>query len=294
MKLKSPAKLNLFLNVLRKRKDGYHEIETLFERISLCDYLSFRRAPSGIQIRSNSKQIPLGPRNLVHRAAKLLKDRFHIKEGVRIKIHKNIPVAAGLGGGSSNAATALLGLNRLWNLGLGRSRLLTLAGELGSDVPFFILKSSFALGQGRGEILKKILAPTRKIWHCLVLPNFRISTRQAYARFKPSSLTPPKTDVKMLLHSIQTQLLCASAGQKGDSDSLSKLLVNSLELSLNNRVKEIYKIKKRLLDEGALGCLLSGSGSAVFGIFRSRSAAAKSARFLKQNKNWKVFVASTL
>lgn len=290
--------------MLRKRKDGYHEVETLFERISLCDYLTFRRIRSGIQIRSNSRQIPLGPRNLAHRAAKLLKDRFHIKEGIGIKIHKNIPVSAGLGGGSSNAATALLGLNRLWGLRLPRKELLGLASSLGSDVAFFVLGTPFALGRGRGEILKKIRGPRRKIWHCLVKPPFGISTRKAYEALEPSFLTPPKTDVKMLLHSIH----------KGDSKALSKLLTNSLEstgrsaapadvprvrtrgleLSLNKRVSVISEIKKKLTKAGALGCLMSGSGSSVFGIYRSQKDALKAAGNLRKNKRWRVFVTSTL
>ena len=285
VRLRSPAKINLFLKVLSKRKDGYHEIETLFERISLSDYLIFTPARGAIRVESNSDAIPRGSRNLVYQAAKLLRERCKIKSGVRIRIEKNIPVSAGLGGGSSNAATALLGLNRLWRLRLPRRELLKAASSLGSDVAFFVLDTPFALGRGRGEIVRKIRGPHRwKIWHCLVKPPLAISTQKAYRGLKPSFLTPPMTDVKMLFHSIQ----------KGDSKTLSKLLTNSLELSLNKRVNIISEIKKKLAQEGALGCLMSGSGSSVFGVYRSRKDALKAARNLRKNKRWRVFVVSTL
>ena len=283
MKLRSYAKVNLFLNVLSKRKDGYHNIETLFERISLFDIITLSPAGSGIRILTDSPLIPRGPKNLAYRAAKILKDKFHIKKGISIRIQKKIPVAAGLGGGSSNAASVLLGLNRAWRLKLSEKELMKLGSELGSDVPFFILNTSFALGKGRGEILKKVKAPGAKIWHCLVKPSFAISTKEAYQSLDQSSLTPKKADVKMLFHSIQ----------KGHSAVLVELLTNSLEVTLNKRVTTILEIKKRLLKEGTLGCLLSGSGPTVFGIFKSRKIAENAARALRKNKRWQVFVVST-
>ena len=256
-----------------------------------------------------------------------MKDEYQIKKGVVIKIQKRIPVAAGLGGGSSNAATVLIGLNGLWRLGLSKKKLGKLAVKLGSDVPFFILDARFAAGRGRGEILKRINASNTKIWHCLVKPNFGISTKKAYENFDKSNLAPPpvscdrgcdqsasrtkqvvgltpaEVDVKMLLHSIQ----------KGHSSALTKLLTNSLECTghstapadvsrvrtrgleatLNKRVATVLNIKKELMRQGALGCLLSGSGPTVFGIYSSKSKASKAARVLKKHKDWKVFVAST-
>ncbi len=283
MKLFSPAKINLFLRVIRRRPDGYHELETLFERISLGDDIYLKRIPSGIRFRTASRNIPSDASNLACRAAQLLKDRFHVAKGVEIRLVKRVPVAAGLGGGSSNAAAVLLGLNRLWKLKLSQKQLLALGAELGSDVPFFILETPFALGTGRGEILRKVSVKKARFWHCLVKPPFGISTKEAYGALRPSSLTPPKANVKMLLHSIQ----------KGDSERLSELLVNSLEVSLNNRVTTISKIKSELVRHGAFASLMSGSGSTVFGIFRSRQKAARAARILKKNKSWQVFVAST-
>ncbi len=285
MLLKSYAKINLFLTVSRKRPDGYHDIETLFERISLADEITLRRASSGIKIKTNSKKLPRGRANIAYRAAELLKKKFGVREGVIIGIKKNIPIAAGLGGGSSNAATVLVGLNRLWRLDLSKKELMKLALQLGSDVPFFILDTPLALGSGRGEVLREIKAPGLKIWHCLVKPGFSISTKTAYQSLKSSCLTPQKANVKMLLHSIQ----------KGKASTLARLLVNSLEVTLNKRVVTIFELKKKLLEQGALGCLMSGSGSAVFGIYPSEKCAQKAARFLRRkNKNWQVFCASTV
>lgn len=287
MRLLSPAKVNLYLRILSKRKDGYHNIETLFERIRLFDDITLLPAASGIHLKTAGADIPDGPQNLVYRAALLLKESCGVKKGVRIRLRKRIPVSAGLGGGSSNAATTLLGLNRFWKLGLGRKRLLELGAQLGSDVPFFLLETSFAIGRGRGERLEKLRGP--KLWHCLVKPDFGISTQEAYAawarrnsRHHPS-LTPPRGDVKMLLHS----------WQKGGWGQVSQLLNNSLEVILNKRFTEIEKIKRALSDRGAVGSLLSGSGSSVFGVFQNSKKAHAAARSLKKNKRWRVFVAST-
>ena len=315
------------MNVLSKRKDGYHNIETLFERISLTDQITLLPVKSGIKILTDSKAIPKGPKNLAYRAAKLLKDEYRIRKGIVLKIQKRIPVAAGLGGGSSNAAAVLIGLNGLWGLRLSQKKLGELAAKLGSDVPFFILNTRFAVGQGRGEILKRINAPGFKIWHCLVKPSFEISTREAYENLDVRRLAPPLTkdarmslsragltpveaNVKMLFHSIQ----------KGHSSALTKLLTNSLECArhsvvpflilpagkqvlrvrtssmehtVNKRVTTILRIKNELLREGALGCLLSGSGPTVFGIYSSKKKASKAARVLKKHRDWKIFVAST-
>jgi len=306
LKVFSHAKVNLFLEVLAKRPDGYHDLETLFERISLADEITLSRAQAGIRVSSDSSQIPKGPKNLAYRAAKLLKETYGLKQGIVIRIKKRIPLAAGLGGGSSNAAATLIGLNKLWHLKLSKERLSELGAVLGSDVPFFILDSRFALGRGRGEILRTVKAPRVKIWHCLVTPAFGISTKKAYEDLDRMLLAPPpvwsaaadrlqhnrnkqvvgltptSANVRILLHSIQ----------KGRLETLEKLLTNSLEHALNNRVIEISEIKKDLKHHGAMACLLSGSGSTVFGIFKSKKDASHAARFLRKTGR-KIFVAST-
>ncbi len=288
MKLKSYAKLNLFLDVLFKRKDGYHEIQTLFERVSLSDTLTLTPRARAIRVRSNAKNLSTGPANLAYRAAKLLRDRYHVKSGVDIYIDKRIPISAGLGGGSSNASAVLLGLNRLWKLGLTRRQLMDAAAVLGSDTAFFVLNVPRALGSGRGEKLVPLRHPRFKFWYCIVKPSFGISTKAAYRTLERrgrARLTPRRANVKILLHSIQ----------KGRSEVLFELLTNSLEDTLNKRVTEIQDLKWMLLKKGALGALMSGSGSAVFGVFSSEKKAKTAANFLKKiNKTWKVFVASTV
>ncbi len=285
LQLRSPAKINLYLNVLFKREDGFHEIETLFERISLYDTLSFSKAPADIALSTDAKNLPTGSDNIIFKTAALLKNRFKVAEGIRIRLAKRIPVSAGLGGGSGNAATTLLALNRLWKLKLSQTQLLRIASELGSDVAFFVLKTTNAIGTGRGEKLKKISLRAPKRWYCLVKPPFGISTQEAYAGLSRLRLTQPSTDVKMLIRSIQ----------KGDAKSLAGLLNNSLELVLNKRVIEINKIKDKLVLNGAKVALMSGSGSSVFGLFDSKPKAEWAARKLrKENKAWQVFVASSL
>jgi 4-diphosphocytidyl-2-C-methyl-D-erythritol kinase len=301
LKLFSPAKINLFLKVLSKRPDGYHELETLFERIRLGDDLILKKRRSDIRFRTSGYPVPRGPKNLALRAATLLRHECGVRAGADIFLKKRIPVSAGLGGGSSNAASTLLGLNRLWKLGLSKRRLLTIGSKLGSDVPFFIMEESYAFARGRGEILEPLKTQPGTLWHCLVKPPFGISTKQAYQglfrRRRPPAgragtrfcragqrLTPKKVNVKMLVRSLQ----------RGDSKSLSKLLMNSLELTLNKRVKTILDIKKKLISEGAFASLMSGSGSAVFGLFRSEKEAKRAARRLREkHKRWQVFVTST-
>lgn len=285
MRLVSPAKVNLSLEVLKKRPDGYHEIRTVFARVGLFDRIELTlQKTHGIRFETDSKEVPAGPENLAYKAAKLLEERYNVSSGVSIRLKKVIPVSAGLGGGSSNAAAVLLGLNRLWKLGLSRARLVKIGAELGSDVPFFILESSYALGTGRGEILRKISPAKVRLWYVLVKPPFGISTREAYEGLRLGILTPEKTDVRMLLRSIQ----------KGQPRVIGKLLFNSLELSLNKRVRIILNLKKTLLSCGALGALMSGSGSAIFGLFKTNKLADAAARVLKaQGKRLRVFVAET-
>ncbi len=263
--------------------DGYHGIRTLFERISLGDEIEISRARQGIRVECDSKEVPTGPQNTAYRAARLLKERYGITDGVRIRIQKRIPVAAGLGGGSSNAASVLLGLNRFWKLHLSRKTLLKLASRIGSDVPFFVLETPFALGVGRGDRLRPVVGPSKKIWHCLVKPSFGISTKAAYQALPAAALTAQKADVRMTLHSIQ----------KGRLKSLAKLLTNSLEATRNKRLTAILKLKNELMESGALDSIMSGSGSCVFGIFASRDQALKAAQKLRRVAGRQVFVAST-
>ncbi len=318
MKFLSPAKINLFLNVSGKRKDGFHELRTLYERVSLCDDVSLSPLRSGIRILTDRPDLPMGPKNLAYRAAQLLKVKFGIQKGIVIRIQKRIPVQAGLGGGSSNAATVLLGLNKLWKLGLSKKELCKLGAEIGSDVPFFVLETPFAVGHGRGEILKPIRIKGTKLWHVIVKPPFGISTKQAYQAFDdaftgPAASTAPFSQVFPLLERgdpVSASPVNASSGReltlqkvnvrmllrslkKCDSGRLQELLTNSLEVTGSKQLTYIFSVKKKMLEAGALASLMSGSGSSVFGIFASRARALKAARILKRNRSWQVFVVST-
>lgn len=258
MKLKANAKINLFLDVLNKRKDGYHNIKTIFQEISLSDELLIRetgetRGTGGIKIFCDNPQIPTDKRNLVYKASDLIKKQFGIKNGIEIKIKKNIPVGAGLGGGSSDAAAVLRGLNKLWNLKLTKNQLVKIGKQIGADVPFF-LYGGRCLGKCLGDKLTPLkIGKTR--WYVIVKPPFEISTKFAY-----SHLTELKKTGKI-------KLLCNFTL---NPEQEFQGLKNRLEDVVIPLYPEIKKIKEKILDYGAEFSLMSGSGSCVFGIVRNR------------------------
>jgi len=278
----SPAKLNLVLDVLKKRPDGFHELRTVFERISLADRITLTSTARGkIRIQCAHPQVPKGLRNLAFKAAALLREDFRIKEGVDINIIKNIPVAAGLAGGSSNAAAVLLGLNRLWALGLEPKQLVSYASRLGSDVAFFLYDSSFALGTGRGEVIQPLNAAT-KLWHVLVVPRVKMYTADVFARLK-LKLTNKKDNVNILLPFLRT----------GNLKRLAGALSNDLEPVILSLRPDFFCLKKKLLDAGAIGVCFSGSGPSVLALVQSEKH-AKSLREKFDRRYTRVFVVSTL
>ena len=203
--LKSPAKLNLTLDVLGKRSDGFHELHTLFERISLADDIKLTLNSTGkINVRCLNLHVPKDHRNLAVKIAARLQADFKVKHGVTIDIKKNIPVAAGLAGGSSNGATVLMGLNRLWQLKLSKKQMQDYAAWLGSDVAFFLYDTSFAIGEGRGEQITPINTKT-KLWHVLVTPRVKMLTKLVFAALAKAQveaklkLTNKKPSVNILL-----------------------------------------------------------------------------------------------
>lgn len=292
MVLHSYAKLNLYLEVLNKRADGYHNIKTLFERINLADKISLKSTQSPkIIITSNSRLIPKDKRNFAYQAAKLLKSQCGAKKGVRIHIEKNIPMGAGLAGGSSNAATVLMGLNKLWNLRLSRSKLAGIAARIGSDVPFFVYDTPFALAGGRGEKIKIVNSLKNVgLWHILVIPKFKVSTPAIYKQWdtlkdnKKARLTRPKIGVKILISRLRKRLLLSS----------NSGLYNGLEIVTADKYPELISIKNRLRGLGfKKTILMSGSGPACFSIVTSRKEAVVRVKQLKAIKSWKVFVTKT-
>ena len=181
----APAKVNLFLKILNRRKDGFHDIETVFEKVSLFDRIIFRENPCREIVFSSNLKSLNSINNSICKAALLIKDRFKVKQGVSIYLDKNIPIAAGLGGGSSDAAYTIQALNRFWKLGLSDKELLDLAKTIGSDVALFMLKGSFILGKGRGDKVYPIKGTNSlKLWHILIAPNIKISTPYAYSVFE--------------------------------------------------------------------------------------------------------------
>ena len=279
--LKSYAKLNLVLSILGKRPDGFHELKTIFERISLFDTITLKKTSGKILIRCANKHVPKGPKNLVHRVALKLKEDFGIFQGVEISIEKRIPVAAGLAGGSSNAASVLLGLNRLWNLGLTQKQLVTYASAIGSDVAFFLYDAPYAVGEGRGEKIKKLLVKA-KLWHVLVTPRVKVYTKDVFGALN-LKLTRKKDDVNILLPFLKEDNLY----------SICSNLSNDLEPAILALKPHLGPLKNKLLEAGALGVCFSGSGPSVFALAKSQKH-AQEIRAGFDKRFAQVFVVSTI
>jgi len=254
VKVLCPAKLNLFLEVLERRPDGYHEIETVMHAVDLYDELVIEPLGSeAIELWCDEPGVPTDERNLVVRAARLLRERTGCRRGARIELLKRIPLEAGLGGGSSDGAGALIGLNLAWGLGLGRDELATLAAEVGSDVPFFLVGGT-ALCTGRGERVRAVACP-RPLEFVVVCPPVRVSTAEAYRRL-PSPLTWRKERATMLLDAL--------AG--GDAERIGRCLFNRLEQAAFAIAPSLAALKAQMIAAGCyLGVALSGSGSSLFG-----------------------------
>jgi 4-diphosphocytidyl-2-C-methyl-D-erythritol kinase len=275
----SPAKVNLMLRIVGKREDGYHEIRTIFQKISLHDTLRFAlRKEPGIVIRTNDPNLPTGNGNLIHRAASALLQRSAHRGGVSVTLLKKIPVGAGLGGGSSNAATALKALNHLLSLNLKPRELARFGLRVGADVPFFLMEGS-ALGTGIGDRLKKIVLPD--LWYVLINPGFEVSTAWAY---KNHVLTKGRNDYNILKF-------------PRIPEEVPGFLWNDLEAVVCRAHPEVAVAKEILLSKGATGALMTGSGPTVFGIFRDEGGASKAFKKIKTKvtgKGWIVLKAHSV
>jgi 4-diphosphocytidyl-2-C-methyl-D-erythritol kinase len=280
LEIRTPAKINLGLKILGKREDGYHELETLFQMVDFYDHLEFENIPAGIQLECDTPGIPVDSSNLVWRAAEALKEGRKEVSGVLIRLTKKIPSGAGLGGGSGNAAGALLALNKLWDLKLTRPQLQKIGATLGSDIPFF-LESPCALGQGRGERLTA-LQGAEKFDVLLVSPHFPISTAEVYGRLK-WGLTNSGNDISILRKFLS----------KSNVQELARCLFNDLEPGVIEKYPQIQEIKGALIGLGACGALLSGSGSTVFGVF-SESQKAEKALVNFPKGDWDLKLCKTL
>lgn len=267
--LKAPAKINLSLDVLHRRPDGYHEVDMVMTMIDLADRIALEERNDGdIRLWSNSGIIPLDEHNLAWRAAALLRERFGIRKGVTISIYKEIPVSAGLAGGSSDAAAVLKGLNHLWRLGASLEELMEIGQALGSDVPFCLLQGT-ARATGRGERLEPL--PTMpSCWVVLAKPPIGISTADVYGQL----------DVSEIQERPNTAALIAAL-TAGDFQGIVRHMGNVLEPVVFRRHPEVAALKDRMLRFAKQGVLMSGSGPTVYALLRQEAQARKLMRDLR-------------
>lgn len=288
-----PAKVNLFLEITGKRRDGYHNLATLFAKISVFDMLEIRTAPLGpleLVVENAGPHVPTGPENIVIKAAEAFRKMFRVGCGAKILLKKNIPVGAGLGGGSSDAAGALLGMERVFGLegkqGV-RPKLKRLAKSLGADVPFFMQDEPFCLGTGIGEKLKPVHVPRALPWMVLVYPRQAIATAKVYQGLPALRRSDVLTRVTQL-STLQKKL---STGRP--ISEWADLVFNRLEEVVLPIHPEVRQAKRLLVQLGARGVLMSGSGSSVFG-FASSHSEGERIRSKLQGYPWHVFLTGCL
>lgn len=269
MKVKTNAKINLSIDVVGKRNDGYHLVEMIMQSINLYDILDINEIDEDkIIIKTNSCEVPTNDENIVYKAVKLIKDEFNIKKGVSIFIQKNIPVAGGMAGGSSNCAGVLICLNKLWNLNLDINKLKDLGLKLGADVPFCIEGGSM-LASNIGEKLEKIPNLNQEIKILVCKPDLLVSTKEVYQSLDINNLKN-KPDNKYLINCLKNN----------DNKNLAKNMKNVLENVTVNMHKEIQEIKNIMIQNNALGSIMSGSGPTVFGLFDDDDSIQKAKNIL--------------
>lgn len=269
--LKALAKINLGLDVVRRREDGYHEVRMIMQTIQLYDRLDIKRTQEpGIQIQTNLSFLPVNENNLIYKAAKLLMDEFSITDGVSVKLDKRIPVAAGMAGGSTDAAAMLIGVNRLFSLGLTKRQLMERGVQIGADVPYCIMRGT-ALAEGIGEALSP-LPPMVKCPVLVAKPSISVSTKFVYQNLKLDDTTI-HPDIDRLIDDIKAKNLHDIAAHMG----------NVLETVTIPNYPVIDEIKKHMLSNGAVGAMMSGSGPTVFGLFDDEDTAKKAYKAMRSS-----------
>lgn len=283
LKIYSPAKINLFLEVIGKRKDGYHEMESIMQTINLFDTLYLQQSRRNISIVTNCSELLSDDNNLAYRAAILMQKEYRVKRGVEINLYKRIPIGSGLGGGSSNAAATLIGLNQLWELGLSKGELVSLALRLGSDVPFFIYGGT-ALVKGRGEIVFP-LPINKNFYYLLVAPPLVVPTKNIYKNLK-IYLTKPIFNINIIVGKLLTQ--------KVKYEEIKELLYNRLEsvaLNLYPVLRNTYYALQKITTDGIL---LSGSGSTIFKLCNCKKEADYLLNLLSHEDLGNIFITKSL
>ena len=275
--LQAPAKINLSLDILRRRKDGYHDLCMVMQQISLCDLVHIRILPEpGIRLSTNADFLPVNHQNIAWKAAELLGTKSGINlsdSGVELIIDKRIPVSAGLAGGSADAAAVLKGLNQLWRLGMSLGELQKFGLELGADVPY-CLQGGTALAEGIGEQLTP-LKMAKDLWVVLVKPPVSISTKEVYNRFKPEEVKKRPDTISLI-----------NAMSRFDLTAMADAMANVLESVTIETVPEINEIKRKMLEYNAFASFMTGSGPTVFGLFKTaekaRAAGTKMSRLYRE------------
>ena len=273
--INAPAKINIGLDVIRRREDGYHEVKMIMQSIRLFDRLTLTKTKEpGIKLTTNLSYLPVNEDNLVYQSAKRLMDEFHLEGGLDIKLDKRIPVAAGMAGGSTDAASCMLAINDLYGLGLSKRHLMKRGVKLGADIPYCILKGT-ALSEGIGEVLTKLPA----VPQCQVLvakPGINVSTKFVYENLHANDLRPEQhPDIDGMIQAIKDQDLKKIAGKLG----------NVLETVTVKEYPVIQEIKDKMLEFGAIGSLMSGSGPTVFGLFTNPKAAQEAYEELRYGES---------
>ncbi len=274
----SPAKVNLFLKITGQRVDGYHELVSVFVPVALYDKLKISKSEKGLEVYCTGRELPKGQDNLINRAAISFFEKTGIRKGTKITLIKKIPISSGLGGGSSDAAATLKGLNQLWPNPLSKEDLEKLALSLGADVPFFLLQKP-AIARGIGEILQPI-ENFPSFWYVIVSPDFMVSTAWAYERTK---LELTNNGNQNILNSLKKGIF-----------NIPDLLFNDLERVTLVKYPFLCSIKDSLIKLGALGALMTGSGPSVFGLFDSAKKAQEAGKILESYNKGHVFVVKGL
>lgn len=278
--IKAFAKINLALDVLGKRKDGYHGVEMVMQGIDLYDLVELEKAKDGISLTCSIQDLETDSRNLAYRAAELLINNYKQVSAVKIHLNKRIPLAAGLAGGSSDAAAVLLGMNELFGIGLTLNKMEELAAELGSDVPF-CLKPLTAIAQGRGELVKEITACPR-LWLALLKPNFGVSTREVYEHLHNITIKK-RPDIKEVLRAIENQ----------HAQDLISAAENVLEYATFDLYPQLNEYKQELISAGAQRVMMSGSGPTLIAFSQNELSARRIMDMLNKT-NRKIFICRTL
>lgn len=269
LELKALAKINLGLDVLGQRENGYHDVRMVMQTIYLYDHVELRKKrESGIELTTNLFFLPVNENNIAYKAAKLLMDEFRIKEGIQMHLQKHIPVAAGMAGGSSNAAAVLFGMNRMFELGLSQKDLMERGVMLGADVPYCLMRGT-VLAEGIGELLTP-LSPMPKCYVLIAKPAISVSTKTVYEELDSCEITN-HPDIDGIVKGLKEQDLYRVAKQMG----------NVLEEVTERQYPVIRQIKESMKKEGALNAMMSGSGPTVFGIFAEKQKARQAGKRIK-------------